>query len=540
MKILGICGGVRLGNWDAAAALIVDGKICAAAEEERFTRVKHAPGNLPTHAIRYCLASAGLRIQDIDLVVFPGLTYKNIVSRLSEYFKMVFGHAPKIELCDHHQAHAAVAFYTSGLKDSLVVTYDFSGDGFATTVSQASREGVKVLERWPFPQSLGLFYAIMTQHLGFDFGEDEYKVMGLASYGTADVDLSWLLKSTSEGYALDPEILRRSGAGEPPFSPQEPFSNELLSRRVGPSRIKAQAIGKEHHNLAASAQAQLERVVLDLVARYQRQTQAKNLCVAGGVAMNCVLNQKIAESGLFERVFVPPVAGDNGLALGAALTASARFDSHEGFKLETAALGPSYDADQIRKSLEEVGASFTECADPAAAAAEMIAQGLVIGWFQGRMEYGARALGHRSILADPRIPEMKNRVNAVIKFREGFRPFAPSVALESAGAYFEKPYENPFMTSTFSVRPEMREKIPAVTHVDGTARVQTVNGKSEPLYYSLLSGLGKRTGIPIALNTSFNVRGQPIVENPNQAISTYYGSGLDALVIGPFVLRKKR
>lgn len=529
-----------MGNWDAAATLAVDGQVVAAAEEERFTRVKHAPGNLPTHAIRYCLRAGGLRIQDIDLVVFPGITYRNIEARLREYFLFVHGHAPKIELCDHHEAHAAAAFLGSGFDEALVVTYDYSGDGVATTVSAADRRGLRSLRRWPFPQSLGLFYATITQHLGFDFGEDEYKVMGLASYGHPSIALDWLLSPSKADYKLNDEGFRGAGPGEPPLSTQEPLFNHSLLQRLGPARLRWEEIGPRHMDLASSAQALLEKTALGLFAHYRAETGLRRACIAGGVAMNCVLNQKIAEAGLFDALHVPPVAGDNGLALGAALLAGWQRGLPLPPPLSTAAMGPEYGELEIAKALSEVGSPSRECPDPAAEAARMVAEGKIVGWHQGRMEYGARALGHRSILADPRLAEMKDRVNAVVKFREGFRPFAPSVLLENAGDFFERPVESPFMTRTFGVRAQARARIPAVTHADNTARVQTVRAEAEPLYHRFLAELGRRTGVPVVLNTSFNIRGQPIVENPNQAISTFYGSGLDALFLGKRVIEKKR
>jgi carbamoyltransferase len=255
--------------------------------------------------------------------------------------------------------------------------------------------------------------------------------------------------------------------------------------------------------------------------------------------MNCVMNQRLAESGDFDAVYVSPVSGDAGLALGCALLLTASDMNIPTERLESAAWGPGYDDGEIRKALDEVRAPYREVSNPEVVAAEAIAQGRIVGWYQGRMEYGARALGHRSILANPQIADMKDRVNAVVKFREGFRPFAPSVTRDGADAYFENVYDSPFMTSTFTVRPAAREIIPAVTHADGTARVQTVSPRSQSLYYSLLVEVAKRTGVPVVLNTSFNIKGQPIVENPNQAISTFYGSGLDLLVAGSFVLEKK-
>jgi carbamoyltransferase len=540
MNILGMCGGVRQGNWDSAAALVVDGEVKAAAEEERFTRVKHAPGTLPTHAIRYCLGEAGLAMRDVDVVVYPGRTYANMVARLEDYFGFVHGHAPRIELCDHHEAHAASAFLSSGFEDSLVFTADYSGDGIASTVWRGAAGSLEALRRWEFPQSLGLFYAMVTQYLGFDFGEDEYKVMGLASYGEPTHDLNWLLRADGAlGYALDAAAMRRTDGREPGLSTQERFFSDVLPQRLGPARLKNAPLTRHHQDVAASAQRQLETTVLRVVEAFLPRAESRNLCLAGGVAMNCVMNQKLAESGWFDRVFVPPVAGDNGLALGAALLYAAQVDRARLTELRTAALGPSYGNDAIRKALEEVGARYEEVADPSRCAAELIADGHIIGWFQGRMEYGARALGHRSILADPRIAEMKDRVNAVVKFREGFRPFAPSVVEEEAGRFFANSRSAPFMTFTFDVPERARDMIPAVTHADNTARVQTVAADAEPAYHALISEVGRETGVPVVLNTSFNIKGQAIVENPNQAISTFYGSGLTALVMGNYLLRKK-
>jgi carbamoyltransferase len=539
MNILGICGGIRLGNWDAAAALVQDGTVVAAAEEERFTRVKHAPGCLPTHAIRFCLREGGIDIRDVDLVVFPGRTYHNMRERLADYFRFAHGHAPAIELCDHHEAHAASAYHTSGFSDALVVTFDFSGDGRATSISRGAGDRLEPLAHWDFPRSLGLFYAITTQHLGFDFGEDEYKVMGLASYGRPTVDLGWLLRPGDGDYELAPGLLRTTSGKEPPLSPQERFYGPLLEERLGPPRRKGAPLEQAHQDFAASAQKLLETTVLSLVKPYAARAGSRNLCLAGGVAMNCVMNQQLAECGLFDAVYVPPVAGDAGLALGAALLAATARGEGARQRLASAALGPGYSDDEIRQALDEVGARYRVVADPAEAAAEAIGRGEIVGWYQGRMEYGARALGHRSIVADPRIAEMKDRVNAVVKFREGFRPFAPSVVETSAAEYFERVYESPFMTATFTVRPDARERIPAVTHADGTARVQTVSPGSEPLYHRMITEVGKRTGIPAVLNTSFNIKGQPIVENPNQAISTFYGSGLDVLIAGSFALEKR-
>ena len=460
--------------------------------------------------------------------------------RLSDYFQFVHGHVPKIELCDHHEAHAASVYYTSGRPEALVFTADFSGDGRAATLWWGSQGRLENLKNWEFPESLGLFYALITQHLGFEFGEDEYKVMGLASYGRPSIDLDWLLSVEDGTYSLAKGILHGTSQGEPPLSPQERIYSADLSSRLGPARLRGSKIEAVHQDLAASAQRQLEKAVTGLLAPFGQRYGNPSLCLAGGVAMNGVMNQRLAESGSFKDIYLSPVSGDAGLALGAALLHATAGDRSTRAQLGTAALGPEYGVDQVRAALDEVGAQYEDVSDPAETAAQAIADGKVVGWYQGRMEYGARALGQRSILADPRIAAMRDRVNAVVKFREGFRPFAPSVLAEAAGRYFDGIYDTPFMTSTFAVRPDARDVIPAVTHVDGTARVQTVRAAESPLYYRLISEVGKRTGVPVVLNTSFNIKGQPIVENPNQAISTFFGSGLDLLVAGPLVVRKAR
>jgi carbamoyltransferase len=540
MNILGICGGVRLGNWDAAAALVQDGQLVGAAEEERFTRAKHAPGTLPTYAIRALLKRAKINIRDVDCVVFPGRTYVNMKARLQSYFQFAFGHAPRVELLDHHLCHAASVYRGSGFADALVITWDFSGDGLATTVREARGREMKVIEEYPSTQSLGKYYALITQHLGFDYGEDEYKVMGLSSYGKPSYELDDLLKVSDGFYELNPDMLRKTGGQqEPPLSPQEAIYSEEFTRRFGPPRLKDAPFDSTHQDFAASAQRHLEEAVLGMARRLGRKTGLRRLCIAGGVGMNAVANQRLAALPEFDEVFLPPVSGDAGLAAGAALEQANREGEKAPGLIYHAAWGIDYSDAEIAKSAKEIDADIKPVDDPATVAADLISRGKIVGWFQGRMEYGARALGHRSILADPKLEEMKDRVNAVVKFREGFRPFAPSAAEEHAGEYFEKIFYAPFMTFTFDVKPDMKAKIPAVTHVDGTARVQVVRQKVEPLYHKLISEVGRRTGVPMVLNTSFNIKGQPIVENPNQAISTYFGSGLQALVIGNFLLEKR-
>ncbi len=540
MNILGISGGVRPGNQDSAAAIIKDGGIVAAAEEERFNRIKHSPGLLPENAIRYCLNEAGLSIEDVDFVTFPGATYVGFTEILTEFFELRFKHAPKIRLIDHHFAHAVSAFCVSGFEEANVLTMDLSGDNKSTTLSYAKDGKFTSFKEFLKPNSLGLFYSAITEYLGFQYDTDEYKVMGLASYGKPTYDMSWFASSDSKNgdYQVDPKYIRegiKPGLSHP--SRQLKLGSEELWAKLGNPRRRDEPISDHHANVAASAQKQLEGVAIDLVTWLHNKTGSRNLCLAGGVALNCVMNQRLRALPFIDEIFVQPAAGDAGLSLGGALTVAN--ENGERFpKLRSVFLGPSFADEQIRKELEVFKVPFERVDNITKETAKAIADGKIVGFFQGRMEFGPRALGARSILADPRDAKMKDKVNELVKFREEFRPFAPAILVEHVKEYFVDGATDPFMIITSDTVEGKKKIIPAVVHVDGTARTQTVDGENNPMFYKVIEEFYKITGVPVVLNTSFNIKGQPIVMNPQQAVSTFFGTGMDCLAIGNMFLSK--
>jgi carbamoyltransferase len=543
MDILGISGNFYRGSADAAAVLLRDGRMVAAAEEERFVRVKHAPSQMPDEAIRFCLSRGGIEIDDVDVLAFPQITWADVERNLFEFCEFQFGGRPKtVRLVEHHVAHAASAYRFSGFDEAMILTADWSGDGIAAILAAGERGDIKVLDRLPAPAgSLGIYYALITQFLGFRKWDDEYKVMGLASYGEPDTDLSWLLRGDGErAFALDEsalnETLRRPypslhGLQQPSFSP-------AVVERLGPHRVPGTPITERHRNLAASAQRRLEEVAVHLIRALHAETGFRNLCVAGGVGLNCSMNGALLALDCVDSIYVPPVPNDSGIALGAA----AEVATQEGFaldRLDHASWGPEYDAEEIRRILERSKVPFEEHPDVADFAARAIADGRIVGWFQGRMELGARALGNRSILADPRRADMRDRINYFVKFREDFRPLAPSLLEERAVDFLVGAHPSPFMTITFGVQDGKRDLVPAITHVDGTARPQTVADGANPRYRRLIELFDGLTGVPVVLNTSLNVRGDPIAMKPEDALATFYSTGLDHLVIGDFVLSKE-
>ncbi|MFQ6134344.1 MAG: carbamoyltransferase [Nitrososphaerales archaeon] len=512
----------------------------AAVEEERFTRNKHAPGMMPENGIRYCLKEAGILIQDVDCVVFPGATYENFTEILAGFFKFRFKHSPPIRLVDHHFAHASSAFYVSGFDEAMVLTLDLSGDNRSTTLSYGVDGKITEITDFRKPNSLGLFYSIITEYLGFQYDNDEYKVMGLSAYGKPTYDLSWFLQSNGEtgSYTFNSEYASESirpGKSHP--SRQLKLGNDKLWERLGQPRRKDEPITRHHEEMAASAQRHLEKVAVDLVTWLHRKTGSRNLCIAGGVGLNCVMNQRLRALPFIDQVFIQPAASDAGLALGGALAVAVenglRFS-----KMVHTLYGALYSDEEIESEISKFKLPHKHCDDVAKMAAQAVSEGKIVGWFQGRMEYGPRALGARSILADPRDASMKDKVNELVKFREEFRPFAPAILVEFVDEYFVDGCESPFMILTFDVREDKKLVIPAVVHVDDTARVQTVDKKTNPLFHRLIQEFYKTTGVPVVLNTSFNIRGQPIVLNPQQAISTFYGTGMDCLAIGNYFLTK--
>ena len=533
MNILGIHGGVTINQHDAGAALLVDGKLISFVEEERLIRMKSARGTLPIQSILACLREAKFDIRDINFIAACGETYDDQSRRISEYLVHHFGHSPEIILVNHQLAHLASAFYPSGFQKAMCISYDAYGDRLSGALGVGNRDGIEILKTFPADNSLGIFYATITSFLGFMPGEDEYKVMGLAPYGPEPVDLSFFAAPADDGYLVNSKYIRSNPS---PASSFEQFYSDELVKKLGQPRRKNEQISDRHKNIAAGAQIALEHCIVSLIKGFAKKTGLKDLCLAGGVALNCSANRLIYEMSEIENLFVQPSASDRGLALGAALEVAKRKGENIE-KIRHVFYGPIYSEKDIVDSIALAGYPVNKVANPSKVAASMIASGKIIGWFQGRSEFGPRALGHRSILAHPGLKNIKQEINAKVKFREEFRPFAPAVISERAKEIFNIKGESPFMTIAVMVREEWRNRLPGITHINNTGRVQTVS-KEDPLFYDLLSEFEKITRIPVVLNTSFNIKGQPIVETPLEAISTFSGTGIDAVIIGKYLIEK--
>jgi carbamoyltransferase len=543
MYVIGISSGIKHGHHDGAAVLLRDGELIAAAEEERFTLSKHARGELPRGAIGFCLKQAGITIQDVDWICSPLRTYVNYAQRLTEYFKYQFGHSPKIELYDHHLCHAASSFYGSGFPEATVICFDFSGDSSSGVIVHAKGDSFSELTRFGRHNSLGLYYGMLTQYLGYQMTNDEYKVMGLSSYGSPRYldQFAAILHPDGTSYELDGALDKRLRDQEiytSDFSTrQERIFTEKLEDLLGPRRIRGQTLDQRFTDIAASGQKQLEIVATHVTRAAIEASGCADLCLAGGVALNCKMNMEIAAEPSVGRLYVPPVPHDAGVALGAAMLKCAEA-GHKIAPLTHAYWGPEYSNDLIKETLEKIGARYEVVDDPAVRCVTDLVDQKTVGWFQGRMEYGPRALGNRSIIADPRSAGMKDRINVSIKYREEFRPFCPSVLFERQAEYFDDTFDAPFMVVTFPVNDRVKQKIPAVVHVDGTARIQSVHPQTNPLYSRLIGEFGKASSVPMLINTSLNINEQPMVNSPLEALHTYFCSGLDVLFLGPYRLSK--
>ena len=546
---------------DSSACIVRDRELLFAVAEERISRVKH-DARFPELAIRACLDFAKVRAEEIDEVCLGWqpigrlyrhdlslyatgrwpLTYLNFLNSTRYFasmshqksganaFTRLFGPTKaRFRFVDHHLAHAISTYSYSGFDDAAVVVMDGRGASEATSIWHGSGGRLRHVQTINWPNSIGLFYAQFTGFLGFTPNADEWKVMGLAPYGQPGVDLSMFLEANANPYQVHIDRLMGDGDG--------PYANFPLS--LGKPREPESEISELHKNIAHAAQDLCEQAMFSVVRMALQKTGSKNLCLAGGVALNSKANGKIAASGLIEELFVQPAASDDGVALGAALAPF--LDGGQRLPLRAmrhAYLGPCFDDVAIESALKTYKIRASRLSDPAATAAELLSRGKILGWYQGRMEFGPRALGCRSIIADPRDPEMNTKVNNAVKFREWWRPFAPSFKKEAAPEYLESAYDSPFMILTAQVRPEKRSVIPSVTHVDGSARPQTVEKEINPLYYRLIDEFGKRTGVPVIMNTSFNLRGEAIVNTPTDAIRTFFSSGMDALVMGSFLVEK--
>ena len=582
---------------DSAACLVHDGKIICAAQEERFTRIKH-DASFPTEAINFCLKQSGFNCADVDSVVFyekPFIKFERlietylafaplgftsfaksmplwlkdkifqkneIVRELSSCLGAEVDWAQRLLFSDHHLSHAASAYYPSPYENALVLVMDGVGEWATTSAYIGKGNQLKLYKSINFPHSLGLLYSAFTYFLGFKVNSGEYKVMGLAPYGEPkyfSLIKENLINISDDGsYSLNMEYFS--------FSTSLRMTNKKFEKLFDlPRRIPESDLSQQHMDIAASLQAVLEYVILGICANLQKETQQKNLCLAGGVALNCVANGHIVRSGLFDNVWVQPAAGDAGGAVGAALSA---YHLHHGKERKHHApdgmsgtyLGPEYSDLEIIEQLNEAGAVYhsLEENDMISEAASCLAKQMAVGWMQGRMEFGPRALGNRSILADPRSPEMQKQLNLKVKFRESFRPFAPSVLCEHTSDWFELDRESPYMLLVANVSDAKRKNlsnddlnkfgidllnvpkstVPAVTHVDFSARIQTVSELGNKKYYKLISQFNDLTGCPILVNTSFNVRGEPIVCSPKDAYRCFMGSHLDVLVINNFIMYK--
>lgn len=548
--VLGVSGG--LGH-DAAAAVVRDGTVVAAVEEERMVRRKHAYGLAPIYATMYCLREAGATMDEVDYLALSWSPQRQdpqwptmLHERLLSHPFFAGSRSPELCVVDHATAHAAAAFYCSGFPSATVLTADGQGDGVSTMIGLGNGSGLTVLETFGIPESLGFFYLALTNHLGFELGE-EGKVMGLAAYGEP-MAAEPLFTLDAAGYRAGLD-LPDSDSDYAAFRAVVSAWRQRLEARLGPpnrprysldplsNRARTDLpLAHRDQTIAATGQAELERVLLHLVALAVGRTGVRRLALGGGVALNCTANGVLQRSGLVDELYVFPASGDAGTGLGAALAVAAGHGERPEHPIQDAGLGPSYSDETIADLLDRFGVTAERVEDPAAAAAELIGSGGVIGWFQARAEIGPRALGHRSILADPGRAEMHRRVND-IKGREQWRPLAPSIRAGAAGTYLEDPGPAPFMLTACQVRPDAREQIPAVVHVDGSCRPQLV-GADNPRYARLLDRLDDQCGVPVVLNTSFNVAGEPIVCTPQDAIRAFYTSELDGLVIGSSVIRK--
>ncbi len=574
MNILGI----NAYHGDASAALVVDGKLVAAVEEERFNRVKHWAG-FPSQSIQYCLDFAGLKIEDIDHVAVSFNPKANLFKRLS----FVATHWPstsaimdrlkrqgktlgleeqlaqglqvdrqkvraQFHRIEHHQTHVAAGFLISPFDEAAVLSVDGMGDFTSTLTAHARGTSWNEFDRVYFPHSIGFLYTAITMYLGFPYYGDEYKVMGLAPYGEPEfVDFfRRMIRPKGDVFELNLDYFTHHkrgikmawNDGAPVI---EPFTSQKLVDELGPARTKSEPMSQRHDNIAKSLQVVTEEIILHLLNRLHLKSGSKNVCMTGGVAMNSVANGKITSATPFENVYIPAGAADNGTSFGAAFYVWNRIlGQPRSFVQDHAYWGCASTDDECEEAIRKLQLVYCRTANDDELidqVTNLLIDGKVVGWFQGRMEFGARALGNRSLLADPRRTDMRDIINLKIKFREKFRPFAPSILEEHVAEWFEIDEPTPYMEKVFPIRVEQRSRIPAVTHVDGSGRLQSVSKKTNPLYHRLISAFYQKTGIPIVLNTSLN-ENEPVVRTPAEAIACYQRTSMDALVLGHCIIAR--
>jgi carbamoyltransferase len=569
--------GINAYHGDASAALVVDGKLVAAVEEERFNRIKHWAG-FPAESIRYCLEYAGIGIEDVDHVAISFNPSANLGKRLA-YVAM---HRPsfsaildrlkrqgktvgledqlakatgverlkinaRIHRIEHHQTHVAAGFLISPFEEAAVLSIDGMGDFTSTLTAYGQGTSWKEFDRVYFPHSIGFLYSAVTMYLGFPYYGDEYKVMGLAPYGEPEFAdfFRKMIRPKGDTFELNLDYFthHRQGVkmkwndGAPVV---EPFYSKKLPDELGPTRDPSAEMTHRHENIAKSLQVVTEEIIIHLLERLHSKTGSKNVCMTGGVAMNSVANGKITSRTPFENVYIPAGAADNGTSFGSAFYVyNCVLDQPRNFIQDHAYWGwESPDSDN-EKAARNSGKWFShfENGELVEKVVSMLIDGKVVGWFQGRMEFGARALGNRSLIADPRRTDMRDIINLRIKFREKFRPFAPSILEEHVGEWFEIDESTPYMEKVFPIRVEKRSIIPAVTHVDGSGRLQSVSKRTNPLYHQLITQFHQETGVPILLNTSLN-ENEPIVRTPAEAVSCFLRTDMDAIVVGNWLVSR--
>ncbi|TWU16998.1 carbamoyltransferase family protein [Allorhodopirellula heiligendammensis] len=571
--------GINAYHGDASASLVVDGQLVAAVEEERFNRIKHWAG-FPAQSIQYCLEVAGISISDVDHVAISFDPRANLARRLA----FVASHRPsaraildrvkrqgktlgledqlarglgvdrstvraQFHRIEHHQTHVSAGFLLSPFEEAAVLSVDGMGDFTSTMTAHAKGTGWREFDRVWFPHSIGFLYSTITMFLGFPYYGDEYKVMGLAPYGEPEFadSIRKMIRPKRDTFELNLEYFthQKTGVkmkwndGAPII---EPFHSQKLIAELGPMRARDEPMTSRHDNIAKSLQVVTEEIILHMLTRLHAKTQCENLCMTGGVAMNSVANGKITSQTPFKHVYIPAGAADNGTAFGAAFYVWNKvLGNPRSFVQDHAYWGCESTDDECANAIRTAELPF-DCVDQADLVDQttnLMLDGKVVGWFQGRMEFGARALGSRSLIADPRRTDMRDIINLRIKYREKFRPFAPSILEEHAGEWFEINEPTPYMEKVFPIRREKRELIPAVTHVDGSGRLQTVSKSTNPLYHALITRFYEKTGVPIVLNTSLN-ENEPVVRTPAEAISCFLRTDMDALVLGNCIIDRHR
>lgn len=560
-----------------SAALLVNGKIVSWAEEERFDRIKTSPNSFPSNSIRWCLKNANLKLSEIDKIAYgwdapryisetkdflksqrQEVQDKSVYNKLQDdllinlyhperikhQIKMCFSSldykvkVPEVTFFKHHDCHIASAFYSSGFDESNVLSIDGSGEEVTTLLCHASKDGIKTIKSFKLPNTLGGFYATFTEFLGFRAYHDEGKVMGLASYGEFKEELQDKLNNfikfdeTTGEFEINPHMRY---VGDHKYGSR--FTDAFVEVFGLPRRDES-PLEKKYANLAFAIQYRLEKIVNSMSHWLFKKTGSRNFCLAGGVAMNCVMNGNLSKQSFVNNIFVQPASSDNGVSLGAAQLLTVQGGINSSYKMEHVYWGPEFSEEEIISALNESKVSYRKSKNICFEIAEKISSGKIVGWFQGRMEVGARALGNRSILASPLINDMKTKINLQVKHRENWRPFCPSMKEDVYNKYFDTTTESPFMIMAFPVKKEVSLEIPAVVHVDGTARPQQVSKKHNFKFWSLLDEFEKITGHALLINTSFNIQGEPVVCSPKDALRTFGGTGLDILVLGDFIVEK--